>query len=481
VTLIRILMVALVIVIPNQLHLPEAIAKGVNPLNLVALLAVIALFRLPRPVGEVPPAPLTVPILMLCTALVWAFVVGVTRDASQWVGDLTALKNSIFFPLMFFFFYHAIRDKTSARIVFAALIGVATLAGLEAIREGLDYGALTFEETKRAAGPFGPDYKAANLAAVFFCMFFPLSGAVALFLKGRLLLRAMALGGAMVLVFGTFFTYSRQAFFILALITAALALRRNPLLAVVITVALASYSLWVPDAVVERIGMTEQGGGLDYTEQRFDASTESRFTLWTAAWEMFRDHPAGVGLEHFKREVGAYAPNYAGMDAHNFYMLFLAEGGLPGIVLLVGALLGVIAFAWRIGQRLANDESRVLAVAFQLSLLATLLGNVYGSRLLDGPVSGNFWVLAAVVARWFTLESAERPAAAGHAARGDDGRRAAPKSTRLDPGGRTFAGSPPPGEPQGARAPAPRGPDGRRAGGRDDGPSAWRARIGVPR
>jgi hypothetical protein len=106
---------------------------------------------------------------------------------------------------------------------------------------------------------------------------------------------------------------------------------------------------------------------------------------------------------------------------------------------------------------------------------------VYGSRLLDGPVSGNFWVLAAVVARWFTLESAERPAAAGHAARGDDGRRAAPKSTRLDPGGRTFAGSPPPGEPQGARAPAPRGPDGRRAGGRDDGPSAWRARIGVPR
>lgn len=407
-TAARAFLCLLVLVIPNQLHLPEALVKGVNPLNLATLLALVAVLRLPKSVPPLPPPPLKTSILMLAAALVYAFVVAISGDASEWVGDITFIKNAVFFPFLFFLFYHGIRDKQTARLVFASILFVTAVAGLEAIREGLDYGNLTYSETKRASGPFGADFRTANLAAVFFCMFFPLFGAVALFLKGRPIVRTLAAIGAGVVVFGTFFTYSRQAFVILAVCTLLLGARRNILIAGLSFAALASYQAWAPDAVVERIEMTDQSDALVHSENRLDQSTESRFILWDAAFRMFKDHPTGVGLNRFKRHTGEYAPEFAGFDAHNFYMLFLAEGGVLGIVLLAAALIGIGRFAWQAGRRATTVEAKVLAIGFQLSFVATLLGNLYGSRLLDGAVSGNFWILAAVVARFLALEEAER-------------------------------------------------------------------------
>lgn len=405
---LRALLVAIVVAIPNGLHLPQAVVKGINPLNALVLLALAVLASMPRPVPAAPPAPLKGTIAALCAGFVYACAIGLAQDPSQWAGDLTALKNALLHPLLFFLFYHAIRDATTARVVFLALLGVTVLAALEAIREGLSYGSLTnYNDAKRAAGPFGPDYRASNLAAVFFCMFFPLFGAVVLFQRDRPLLRALALAGAVLIVFGTFFTFSRQALAILALTIALLAARRNLVLAGLALIALASYESWVPESVVARIDSTYVSDPLAVSEQRFDASTESRFVLWTAAWEMFRDHPAGVGLAHFKRHTGDYAPAFAGFDAHNFYLLFLAEGGVPGIVLLAAGLVGLAGFAWRAGRGAVSADAKVLTVGFQLSLLATLLGNLYGSRLLDGSVSGNLWLLAALVARRSLLDTVD--------------------------------------------------------------------------
>lgn len=407
-TLARIFLCLLVLLIPNQLHLPDALVKGVNPLNLATLLAIIAVLRLPKAVPPLPPPPLKGSIAMLIAALAYGFVVAVAGDASEWVGDLTFFKNAVFFPLLFFLFYHGIRDKTTARLVFASLLFVTAIAGVEAIREGFAYGNFAYNHVKRASGPFGTDYRSANLAAVFFCMFFPLFGAVVLFAKGRPVVRLLAAGGAAIVVFGTFFTYSRQAFVILAVCTLLLGARRNLLVAALAGFLLLSYQAWAPDAVVERIEMTDQADDLSYSEKRYDQSTESRFILWDAAYRMFIDHPAGVGLVRFKRYVGEYAPDFPGFDAHNFYMLFLAEGGVPGIVLFALSLLGIARFAWQAGRSALSDEAKVLAIGFQLSFVATLLGNLYGSRLLDGAVSGNFWILAAVVARYLTLDAAER-------------------------------------------------------------------------
>ena len=126
------------------------------------------------------------------------------------------LKNSVFFMCLYFVFFHAVQDETSLRYMFYTVLFVAAVAGLEAIREGIDYGFGVYGETKRAAGPFGTNYKASNLAAVFFSMFMPVFAAVALYQRGRPLVRWGGIGGVGILLLAIFCTYSRQAYLIVA-------------------------------------------------------------------------------------------------------------------------------------------------------------------------------------------------------------------------------------------------------------------------
>jgi len=436
---LRFMMCVLVFSIVNQLHLPEFGVKGLNIQNILAFLILVQVLRVgsdsPRP------TPFKTGVVMLIAALTYGFVVGVARDSTEWVNDLTAIKNGVFYPLMFLLFYHGIRDLRTAEVVLAAILATAALAGVEAIREGLDYGIEMYSDTKRASGPFGSDYRASNLAAVYFCIFFPMFVSIGFFATTRPMVRLLALGGAALIVLGTFVTYSRQAYAILTLVVMLLAARRNLLLLIPALLALVAYDLWVPDTVVERIAMTEQGD--DFTQRKLDDSTESRFELWEAAWRMFSDHPLGVGLGHFKRMIGQYAPTYAGMDAHNFYVLFLAETGVVGVSLLAATVLSLAWLAWHIGKLATTAESRAVAIGFQLSVVAALAGNLYGSRMLDGAVTGTFWILAAAALRFVMLTEQRAadcalvttvPVVAGRAMQGAGARVSehhAPGSTRM--------------------------------------------------
>ena len=129
----------------------------------------------------------------------------------------------------------------------ARLPMLAAVAGLEAIREGIDYGFGVYGETKRAAGPFGSNYKASNLAAVFFSMFMPVFAAVALYQKGRPTVRMGAIAGVVILLLGIFCTYSRQAYLIVAAMLLLMTLKRNVLLGILILVAVVNYQAWVPE------------------------------------------------------------------------------------------------------------------------------------------------------------------------------------------------------------------------------------------
>ena len=51
---------------------------------------------------------------------------------------------------LYFVFFHAVRDETSLRYMFYTVLFVAAVAGLEAIREGIDYGFGVYGEIKQA-------------------------------------------------------------------------------------------------------------------------------------------------------------------------------------------------------------------------------------------------------------------------------------------------------------------------------------------
>ena len=404
--LLNCLLAAMIVWVPNQLHLPADLGvKGLNSINLLFLAIIYLVHRRSKTLPPSAPTPLKGVFIAYFCMLGWAFLAGQISDPSMMVDDLTALKNSVFFLCLYFVFFHAVRDETSLRHMFYAVCVVAAVAGLEAIREGIDYGFGVYGETKRAAGPFGSNYKASNLAAVFFSMFMPVFAAVALYQQGRPLIRWGGISGVGILLLAIFCTYSRQAYLIVAAMLLLMTLRRNVVLGLLILLAVVNYESWVPEGVVTRLAMTEQVSE-ETGEEQLDESTESRFILWEGAGRLLASRPWGIGLNHFKREIGNEVPGLAGLDAHNFLVLITTEAGLFGGIMTLVLYGSLATLAWRFWSLAKTADQRTIAAGFAGATVATMMGNVYGSRLLDGAVTGNYWILTALAARyWVMLKS----------------------------------------------------------------------------
>jgi hypothetical protein len=409
----------------NQLHFPfEFTIKGLNVFNV--LFFSILFILMAKGIKSDSPAPLKGPFYFLLFMLAWGFIVGVADDPSAWVADLTEFKTAIFYILLYFLYFRAVQDEKTLRYVFIAVMFTAFVASLEAVREGIDYGFGVYNETRRASGPFGVNYWAANRAAAYYVIFVPIFLALYVSFRSRPMIRLLCLFCIFVGVMGDFVTYSRQSYFIMSALFLFVTLRKNKLVAVAILIALANYEAWAPDAVIERIQMTDQsnvdkpaapsgtsasGGG----EQRYDQSTESRMIIWEGAWRMMQDYPLGVGLNHFKRHIGDYVPEYAGYDAHNVYVRTAAEASLLGPISMIVLLAATYFLGRRLEKGNFNEEANGLGLGLQLASVGMLMSNIYGSRFFDGDVVGNFWVLAALAARSLVLnERAAKAAAAAN-------------------------------------------------------------------
>ena len=72
---------------------------------------------------------------------------------------------------------------------------------------------------------------------------------------------------------------------------------------------------------------------------------------------MWQDHPAGVGLNRFPRKIGDYS-NYSDFDAHNMYVLILAECGPLGLAALLWLLWRMLRLALALRRRRAACGGR---------------------------------------------------------------------------------------------------------------------------
>lgn len=408
--MLRTALLALVIVyMPNALHFPvETGLPGLNPSNLMLVLALLALFLSGRDVAWRDPGPAQIrnALLLWFAALAFGFGIAQLTMPIDFMDDFTYLKNAIFYPLLYFVFRRCREDLRGTRRLIILVLVVAAVAGIEAIREGLDYGLTAYSETRRASGPFGVDYRSANRAGVFYSMFLPMFVALALFGKGQRLWRLAAIGASLILAMAVMVTFSRQSYFIAIAASCVLLLRRNVLVAVLGALVMFSSLSLLPDSVTQRVQDTEQSNAAGVEE--LDTSTASRFEIWTGAAMMLSEHPIGVGMNRFKRHIGSYS-RYQGYDAHNFYVLTTAEMGPIGLL----ALLWLLWRLWRLATRLrasaarsGSAEATALALGFSLMVVSTALGNVYGSPFLEGAVMANFWILCGLLERYAALTAA---------------------------------------------------------------------------
>ncbi|WP_334131281.1 O-antigen ligase family protein [Silanimonas lenta] len=407
--ILRLLLAVLLVYTVNQYHFDIDLGiPGVNVINLVFGAALLALGLGGLPSG-LPRPMLGGALRFYFLALALATIVAMAFRPQSPVEDLTYLKTLLFYPLYYFLFYYAVRDRRTVRLLVLLVLFVALVAGLEAIREGFSYGFGSYSDTHRASGPFGPDYRNANRAGVFYAMFLPLFAAPAFFLKGQPFWRLAALGGVLVLAAAILFTYSRQSYFIALLALLLVSLRKGPWTTLLCAAALAFATPHLPEGATQRVQETQQVG--EYGEEQVDDSTASRWDIWAGALRMWSEHPMGVGANRFKGLIGQYS-NYPGKDAHNYFVLTLAEAGIIGLF----ALLLLVLALWRLSKtlllRARDPESLALAQGFRVAVLAMALGNLYGSPFPEGTVMGMFWALAALLERGSQLAAASQAPAA---------------------------------------------------------------------
>jgi O-antigen ligase len=422
-------LLALLIYVPNQAHFPSNLGiKGLNVLNILMLAGFVS--AIPLVLRRRGTAPLRWHFMFFFLMLAIAYFVGQAhpdaRAAAELVAegipgarpvdDLTALKTAITYMLLYFLFFHAVEDLKTARLSVAVLLLVVFVASLEVVKEAFGYGILHYLETHRAAGPFGQTYRNANRAGVFFAMFVPLFMTLVLFFRASLIGRLVGLAGSFFGVLAVFWTYSRQAYVILAGSFLLLFTRKNPVLGVLAILSLGSYQLWLPAPVVERIEMTtsgdESGEPVDLEAlaasgeglEGLEISARMRPILWAGALAMIADHPFGVGLGRFPDEIGNYCI-FERMDSHNSYLRVLAETGwqgLLGMLLVMGGLFGQgVRLLW--GAR--DETDRLFGIGYAICVIAMAMSNVYGTPFFYGPVMGNFWALSGITARYRALRS----------------------------------------------------------------------------
>ncbi|MGZ5260743.1 MAG: O-antigen ligase family protein [Burkholderiales bacterium] len=394
----------LLMYVVNELHFHwQTGIPAVAPVNLIFLLVLLAmLFSEPDEV-EVERPILKKPMFYFFGALTFAFLWAQVRERDDIISDLTYLKNALFYPLFYLLYLRCKQDAKTTRQLVIWIMVIAAVAGLEAFREGLDYGFGKYDAMKRASGPFSEDWRGANLAGVFFAMFMPMFVAFALFLKKQPFWRIAAIGGIGLIAGGTVFTYSRQSYFIVLLSSAVLLVRRSKVLAIVLSVVLISLSGYLPDSVFQRVEETKQQGKRG--QEEIDESTASRWEIWGGAMEMFAHNPVGVGLDRFKRNIGSYS-SHKGMDAHSFYVLTLAECGPQGlltVLMLIWACFRLARFL-RMNAAADDEEAQTLAIGFTVTTVCMALGSVYGSRFLNGPVMSCYWALCGLLERQVYLK-----------------------------------------------------------------------------
>ena len=110
------------------------------------------------------------------------------------------------------------------------------------------------------------------------------------------------------------------------------------------------------------------------TERSLANRTSGRSELALAAWQVFREHPLGVGSGAFpyywsERERGAVLAGQSGMKlAHSAWMKVLSENGLPGFILLTFYVGSFALVALRSGnpsvRRLGLMTTAVLATGY---------------------------------------------------------------------------------------------------------------------
>jgi len=130
-----------------------------------------------------------------------------------------------------------------------------------------------------------------------------------------------------------------------------------------------------------------------------DVSNKGRLEIWRNSLLSLKEHPLlGVGLGNFISVIGEKTSAVKkGASAHNLYLDFAAEIGVPGTLLLIAMFIDILRTSWLVWRRANEPYFRFFGLLFGLYFLWVLGYSFFDVVLLNDKVLLLFMVSAATL------------------------------------------------------------------------------------
>ncbi len=162
----------------------------------------------------------------------------------------------------------------------------------------------------------------------------------------------------------------------------------------ILIIFLLSWQILLPNAVVERIKMTEKQEG------QLDHASAVRIEVWKEGLHEFLSNPLGKGFAKF-RTLGMGDTGHR--DAHNILVKIFVELGIQGFIVLLYLYYISLKDGFRL-FKLAKDELySSIGLGFMLCTISNFICNFFGQDWLLFNVTTYYWVFWAITLRLLKL------------------------------------------------------------------------------
>jgi len=177
---------------------------------------------------------------------------------------------------------------------------------------------------------------------------------------------------------------------------------------IITSIIVSAFLAFVPQEYISEIETIQTDANVQGED---DSTAKTRFFLWTAALNMFKDNLImGVGAGNFAAEVNSYLPGregwpshyfergWGGTDVHSTYFGLLAEHGIPGAAIFV-----YIIWAYIQGLRTIRREIRTRTDLpedirrdygyYSTALIGGMIGFLISGAFIGVLYYAHFWYL----------------------------------------------------------------------------------------
>jgi putative inorganic carbon (hco3(-)) transporter len=313
-----------------------------------------------------------------------------------WLSDVNFVtwKDYMLIPLVFVAAGLVVEDRKAVRMVI--LITSFTVLSIDrsCLMDSMSRSWATFDENKRGGGPLG---YGSNQTAAYLAMFSMFFWGFGQYLK-RKKLRLICYGLVAITIFADLYTFSRASYLALIFSVFVLGILKDRKLILIGAVFLVTWQAIVPNAVRERVNMTENSNGV------LEASADERVKLWEAAETSIASSPIfGTGFATY--QMSSHVDNLK--DTHNWYVKVMVETGIVGMIIVLFMLWQMLASAFRLFKTAVDPLYQGLGLGLFLAVCACLVANFFGDRWTYLEITSPLWVLVATALRALQLVELE--------------------------------------------------------------------------